>query len=99
MSECELACKCPICERCSKIRALIKHMEEKGMSAEEIQVVEDMKEDLEVAEFDLDWIVSGMDKNWFSVKEVMKRFGIYESEIKAFLDQRRQFNNEKKPEI
>jgi len=62
-------------------------------------VFNDVFEELENVETDLDWIKSGLDNEYVSVKEIMEEFDISEEKMKEFLQKRREKDPEPKLKI
>jgi len=62
-------------------------------------VFNDVFEELENVETDLDWIKSGLDNEYVSVKEIMEEFDISEEKMKEFLQKRKEKDPEPKLKI
>ena len=95
-------CDCPWCKRSRKLRSIFRKMNNLGMYRfvdHLTDVFNDVFEELENVETDLDWIKSGLDNEYVSVKEIMEEFDISEEKMKEFLQKRREKDPEPKLKI
>lgn len=77
-------CKCFSCDRIKKVNILCKHLEKAGLQ-DQVPVVHQLHEDAVHAEFELEWIKSGMDFNFVDTKKVMDHFKIDIEDMREFV--------------
>lgn len=81
-------CECDLCVRERKLTSLFNIMKDNGLD-EYIDLIKSTIEDLDNDSEELDWIQSGMSKEFIRPEEVVNEFGISKEKMINYLEKRR----------